>query len=298
MKAASKMLDQGAIGQALERVVMSVERLEVLDQVSEVVARTVKKVVRPTAVKNLVSGTWLGHQLHPVLTDLPIGFWTAAVTLDLVGGEEAESSADLLITLGNLSALGAAATGLADWSDLEGAPQRSGLAHALTNGAGLALFTLSAVARNTGNRGTGKALALAGGGVASAAAYLGGHLVYRRGAGVTHAGFEIDQDIAGWSAAGPESDLEEGSPKRVTVKGARLMLVKKGDQVFALANSCGHMGGPLNEGRLEGDAIVCPWHQSTFRLADGCVLRGPAAAPQPAFETRVREGKVEVRARV
>ncbi|MEA2645830.1 MAG: hypothetical protein QOE92_913 [Chloroflexota bacterium] len=290
------MLDQGAIGQALERAVMSLEKLEALDPISDAVAGVVKKVFQPRALKNLVSGTWLGHQLHPVLTDLPIGFWTAAITLDMIGGEDAESSADLLVTLGNLSALGAAATGLADWSELYGAPQRSGMVHALTNVTSLSLFTLSALARNTGNRGTGKVLALAGGGVAAAAAYLGGHLVYRRGAGVIHAGFEIDQDIADWAAAGPEADLEENTPKKVKVKGAAIFLLKQDGVVHALANTCTHMGGPLNEGQVEGDSIVCPWHQSTFRVADGCVLRGPAASPQPAFETRVRDGVVEIRA--
>jgi nitrite reductase/ring-hydroxylating ferredoxin subunit len=231
------------------------------------------------------------------MTDLPIGFWTSALVLDVAGGERAEGAADLLLGMGNVSAVGAAVSGLADWSDLYAGPQRAGLAHAATNAVSLTLFSLSSAARAAGSRGAGRALALAGGGVAAAGAYLGGHLVYRRGSGVSHAGFEIEDEIRDWAPAVDAADLTDGKAKKVRVKGANIFLFKQGATISALASTCNHAGGPLNQGKIEGGVVTCPWHGSRFQLADGCAVRGPAALPQPAFEARLREGKVEVRAR-
>jgi nitrite reductase/ring-hydroxylating ferredoxin subunit/uncharacterized membrane protein len=297
MQAASRTFRDGAIGQAMNRLVASIERQKMLDQVSKPIAEVVHQVTAPGAIKNLLSGGWLGHQLHPVLTDLPIGFWTSALTLDVVGGEDAEAGADLLVAAGNLSALGAAVSGLSDWSDLYGEPQRAGLVHAAVNVVALSFFTLSSAARATGNRSAGKALALAGGGTAAVGAFLGGHLVYRWGSGVTHSGFDIESNLSRWRKALPEADLVEGRPSTVEVHGEQVFLLKQGGQVSALANHCMHMGGPLNEGEIDDGTVVCPWHGSTFRIADGCVLRGPATIPQPVLETRVTDGTVEVRAK-
>ncbi|MFY9616304.1 MAG: Rieske (2Fe-2S) protein [Candidatus Dormiibacterota bacterium] len=297
MKAATEMLTRGRLGAALNRLIEAVERQQSLDAISAPVASVVQAATRSDTVKNLLSGPWLGHQLHPVLTDLPIGFWTSALVLDVAGGGDSEKAADMLVAMGNLSALGAAASGLADWSDLYGGPQRSGLVHAATNAVALTLFSLSTAARMAGNRGAGRTLAMAGFGTVTAAAYIGGHLVYRRGSGVTHAGFEIDEELADWHDAGPAAKLTDGKPKKVKVDGADIFLLKQGDGIIALAATCGHAGGPLNEGEIADGAITCPWHGSRFALADGCVLRGPASMPQPAFDTRVQEGKVEVRAK-
>src|ERR1700694_3278804 len=97
MQAVFKTLSGGGIGKLLNRLVNSIERQQVLDRVSGPIADAVHKATEPDAVKSLLSGTWLGHQLHPVLTALPIGFWTSAVTLDLLGGSDAEAGADLLL---------------------------------------------------------------------------------------------------------------------------------------------------------------------------------------------------------
>ena len=161
----------------------------------------------------------------------------------------------------------------------------------------LSFFTLSSAARATGNRAAGKALALAGGGTVSAGAFLGGHLVYRWGSGVTHSGFDLESNLSKWRRALPEADLVEGQPAKAEVRGEQIFLLKQGGQIGAMANHCTHMGGPLNEGKIEDGTVVCPWHGSTFQLADGCVLRGPAALPQRVLETRVADGVVEVRAR-
>ncbi|MDP9326103.1 MAG: Rieske (2Fe-2S) protein [Candidatus Dormibacteraeota bacterium] len=297
MKAASEMLTGGRVGAALNRLIEAVERQESLDAISAPVASVVQAATKSATVKNLLSGPWLGHQLHPVLTDLPIGFWTSALVLDVAGGQDSEKAADMMVAMGNLSALGAAASGLADWSDLYGGPQRSGLVHAATNAVALTLFGLSSAARMAGSRRAGRALAMAGWGTVSAAAYIGGHLVYRRGSGVTHAGFEIDEELSDWHHAGAAADLTDGQPKKVNVDGADILLFKQGGSILALASTCGHAGGPLHEGEFADGAVTCPWHGSRFALVDGCVLRGPASMPQPAFETRVHEGKVEVRAK-
>jgi nitrite reductase/ring-hydroxylating ferredoxin subunit/uncharacterized membrane protein len=297
VKAATEILSGGRVGAALNRLIEALERQQSLDAISAPVASLVQAATRSDTVKNLLSGPWLGHQLHPVMTDLPIGFWTSALVLDVAGGEASEKAADILVAMGNLSAVGAAASGLADWSDLYGGPQRSGLVHAATNAAALSLFSLSSLARMAGNRGAGRALAVAGWGTVSAAAYIGGHLVYRRGSGVTHAGFEIEEELSDWHDAGAAADLVDGEPKKATVDGADILLFKQGTAILALAATCGHAGGPLPEGEFADGAVTCPWHGSRFNLADGCVLRGPASMPQPAFETRVQEGNVEVRAR-
>ena len=298
MKAATELMTGGRLGAALNRIVAAVERQESLDGISTPIASLVQAATRAQPVKNVLSGTWLGHQLHPLMTDLPIGFWTSAIVLDLAGGKDSRKAADMLLALGNLSAVGAAASGLADWSEMYGAPQRAGLVHAATNAVSLTLFSLSSAARVAGNRGAARKLALAGGGVVSAGAYIGGHLVYSRGIGVSHAGFEIDDDLGEWQAAMAESDLSEGQPKKVTVNGEDVFLLKTGGQVAALANHCTHAGGPLDEGEVRDGTVVCPWHGSTFQVADGCVVRGPAAQPQPSLEVRVTDGQVEVRARV
>lgn len=290
------MASLGKSGKLLSEVTSGLEQAQVLDGLGELVSGMVQKLTAPDSVKNLLSGSFLGHALHPVLTDLPIGFWMSAVTLDLMGGEDAEGGADLLVALGNLSSLGTAATGLADWSDSFGPEKRLGLMHGLANTAGLALMTGSMLARKSGARGLGKTLGMAGLGVASASAYLGGHLVFSRGMGVQHAGFDIDQAVGEWTEVAAETDLVDGKPLKVSAGDVPVMLLRQGGELSALANMCSHAGGPLDEGEFKDGCVTCPWHGSRFELADGTVQRGPASVPQPAFQTRVRNGRIEVRA--
>ncbi len=139
------------------------------------------------SLKHLLSGAPLGHPLHPVLTDVPIGTWTSALLLDLVGGRGSEDSADLLVLAGLLAAGPTALSGWSDWSDAEPSSKpigRVGIVHAATNATAISLFGASLVARRTGDRGRGKLLGLVGGGVLAAGGYLGGHLTYEQGARV------------------------------------------------------------------------------------------------------------------
>ena len=75
------------------------------------------------------------------------------------------------------------------------------------------------------------------------------------------------------------------------------MLIRRAGRIYALADSCAHLGGPLSEGQVDGLSIRCPWHGSRFDLEEGGVLEGPSTFPQPCFEIRVRAGQIEVRAR-
>ena len=269
------------------------EKEERLDSVARTVGELVGKALPPGPVKDVLSGTWLGHTLHPVMTDLPIGAWTSATALDLIGGKESEVAARRLIGLGILASVPTAMSGFSDYSDTMGEERRVGLTHAAFNVAALALFGASYSARRNGSTLKGKALSLLGMGAASAGAYLGGHLSLDMGVGVDHTAYESGPED--WTPTVPESELEEGKATRCEVDGVGVMLTRHGGRVCALSDRCTHAGGPLNEGTIEAGTVECPWHGSVFSLEDGSVKRGPARSPQPAYETRVTDGRVEVR---
>jgi nitrite reductase/ring-hydroxylating ferredoxin subunit/uncharacterized membrane protein len=253
----------------------------------------VGRAVRPRRVRNLLSGTKLGHPLHPVLTDLPIGAWSMSTLLDTVGGVSAEPAADLLVGAGILSAIPTAMTGLNDWSDTLGAETRVGAMHAGANVAALGLYAASLVARRSGRRSLGKVLGLAGAGVLMVGGYLGGHLSFARAVNVNHTTFEYRPEE--WTPVLADAELREGQHRGVSAGEASVLLTRNGGQLYALANTCSHAGGPLDEGELVDGCVVCPWHASTFRLTDGSIVRGPASTPQPTYQTRVRDGQIEVR---
>lgn len=248
-------------------------------------------------VKNFLHGTWLGHPLHVILTDVPIGAWTAALVFDLLEvtsqRREFAGAADTSIAVGLVGAAGAAVTGLTDWQDIDPPARRVGLVHGLINVAGVALFATSLILRKRKARSSGRILAALGYAVATAAAYLGGNLVYEQGIGVDHANREKlpEKFVPVFS----ESELGDGELRRAEHDGVPILLVRRGKRIFALAETCSHLGGPLSEGKLRGNSVQCPWHGSRFALEDGRVLDGPAVHPQPCLEARVRNGKIELR---
>lgn len=276
-----------------DRVVSEVEGLETLDRPARPLAAAAGRATQVRWVKNALSGTWLGHPLHPMLTDVPIGGWVAAGLLDLAGGAQAARAARYLVGLGVLAAVPTAAAGLSDWSDTYGPEQRVGLVHATGNLAALSLQTASYLARRRGRRGAGVMLSAAGLAVMTGAAYLGGHLSFRRGVGVSHTAFQ--DDVTDWSQVALLSELAPDKLVRVMARGVPVLLVRRGEQVRALSATCGHAGGPLDEGELAGGCVRCPWHGSIFRLSDGTVVRGPAAAAQPAWQVRIEGEQVQVR---
>jgi nitrite reductase/ring-hydroxylating ferredoxin subunit/uncharacterized membrane protein len=248
-------------------------------------------------VKNFLHGTWLGHPLHPVLTDIPLGAWTATLLLDVLeetsGLPAIGRAADASLALGLAGALGAAATGLTDWSETDGRPRRVGMAHAVLNVGATILFAGSLLSRRRGDRAAGRGLALTGYLATIAAAYLGGELVYHDQIGVDHStGGQLPEKF---TAVLADKDLPAGKLTRVRFKETPILLVRRGARVFALAETCAHLGGPLAEGKLKGNTVVCPWHASRFELESGAVVEGPSAFPQPCLEVRVRQGQIEVR---
>jgi uncharacterized membrane protein len=172
----------------LNALAARLESVEALDGVGRTAGRVVRGLIPDGAPKDALSGAWLGHALHPILTDIPIGTWTSAVLLDWTGGKESQSAADRLLLTGLLAAGVTAGTGWSDWADAEqgnAAVRRSGLVHAAANATAIALMVGSYVARKRGERGRGKLLSLAGSSALGAGGWLGGHLSYTLGVGVT-----------------------------------------------------------------------------------------------------------------
>ncbi len=272
-----------------------IERLEGLDGLAERVQQVVGQVVPDgTPIKDLLSGTWWGHPIHPVLTDVVVGAWTSAAVLDLFGGEGAAKASDRLIGVGILSALPTAAAGLSDWADLWGGQRRIGMVHATGNSTALALYSLSWVARKSKKRGLGVALSALGYGAAMLSAYLGGSLTFTKGIGVNQTAFE--EWPTDWTEVYDDAKLQEGTLAMGRAGKVDILLYKRNGRINAILNKCAHRGCGLHDGRInDGVTVTCPCHGSTYRLDDGSVVKGPATSDQPAFEARVRDGKVEVR---
>ena len=280
----------------LHRLAEQVGLLEALDGPAESVARAVRGAIPRGAVKDALSGTWLGHALHPLLTDVPIGTWTSSLLVDVLGGREGRRASERLIAVGVLASLPTAATGMSDWADTTPADdsvRRVGAAHAAANVAALGLYAGSLAARRRGRHGAGVALGLAGAGALAVGGHLGGHLSYAKAVGVDQTVFA--EGPADWSDALDDAALAEGRLAAVTVEGQAIVLTRRDGRVFALADRCSHRAGSLADGALVDGCVECPLHGSRFRLEDGSVERGPAAYPQPVYAVRVREGRIEVR---
>jgi nitrite reductase/ring-hydroxylating ferredoxin subunit/uncharacterized membrane protein len=254
---------------------------------------------RPSAQKmrNFLNGTWLGEPLHVVLTDVPIGAWTVAIMLDALdlirNRREFSLAADTSLAIGLMGAAGAAVTGITDWSDVDPPARRLGLIHGLLNVGVTALFTTSLILRKRKLRTGGRISAALAYGLLSLSAHLGGKMVYEQRVGVDRTAGEVfPKDFVAVLA---ELKLADSMPTRAMHDSVPILLVRRGQRIFAMAETCSHFSGPLSEGRLVGDSIVCPYHASRFALDDGRVLDGPAVHPQPCLEVRVRNGQIEVR---
>jgi len=251
-------------------------------------------------VKYVLNGTFLGHALHPVLTDIPIGAWSVTAVLDAVelAGSDVALASDATLGLGLLGSVAAVATGYADWADTKDEPRTLGMGHALANGIAVAGYVVSLLLRRADRRGAGIAVAYLSYALATFAAYLGGELMANYQLGTKHTAEPLDPPD-GFTRVATLDAIEDGGMSAAGVNGIALLLFRRGQTVFAISGACTHRGGPLREGTLEGDACVrCPWHGSVFSLEDGTVIEGPASFPQARFETRVVDGSVEVRAPV
>jgi nitrite reductase/ring-hydroxylating ferredoxin subunit/uncharacterized membrane protein len=289
-----------------ERAIMRAESLaraigadDRLDVAADAVQAPVRRALdRSPLARTVLGGTWLGHSLHGALTDLPVGAWSAGVILDLLeltGDGERRGRGDAVHAIGLAGALGAAATGMADWSYTSGSARRIGLVHAIANGTVATVFGVSLLARARGHRRTGILLSTVGFAGLLFSSWLGGELAYGHGVGVSRTAFQ-DGGPEDWRAVLEEGGLPDGAMRRVDLEGVPVLVVRRGARVHAIGDTCTHMGCSLVEGTLrDDDVIVCPCHGSRFRLSDGQALAGPATASAPVFEARLRDRRVELR---
>jgi nitrite reductase/ring-hydroxylating ferredoxin subunit/uncharacterized membrane protein len=247
--------------------------------------------------KDVLHGTWLGHPLHPAVTDIPIGSWTATLLFDSLWltskNSEFARAANITLMLGLLGGSVSAATGLADWSETDATDRRVGIAHGLLNASAMLANLISCGLRFGGRRKAGILYSSLAYTLTMFSSYLGGELSFAKGIGVNHVAWEAGSDD--FSAVIDTIELPERKLTRVDANGIPVVLWKEGEQIYALAATCSHAGGPLDEGTCQDGSVSCSWHGSTFRLSDGAVLNGPAVYAQPTFEVRVRNGKVELR---
>jgi nitrite reductase/ring-hydroxylating ferredoxin subunit len=249
------------------------------------------------ALELLHGGRWVGHPLHPALSDLPIGLWTGVMVLDATDrdpvGRRGIDAAGVLSAAGILAAGATALTGLGDWTVSNDQDRRVGLFHGLLNTVALGLQGASLGTRMAGHRGAARALGAASLTVTAAAGYLGGHLVFTKGVMVNRVAWAAGPRR--WARALPEADLPDDVPTAVEAEGRQVLLYRHRGRLYAIDNVCSHAGGLLSRGSVAELTVTCPLHGSRFALADGCVSRGPANQPQPVIPTRIRNGWVELR---
>jgi len=271
-----------------------IERAGSVDPVLGPVQAAVRRALPEDSVaKEILSGSWIGHPVHPLLTDVVVGSWLSAWTLDLIGSDGHERAADGLIAVGLVAAAPTALTGLFDWAELRAGARRVGGLHALGNIGATALHLSSWLLRRHGRRSAGRAASTLGIALAGGSAWLGGHLSFAQGVGVDQTVFE--DPPTSWTPLIDARKLKQGRPVRRSARGTAVLLLRHEREIHALIDRCSHRGCSLSEGTFDGTAITCPCHGSQFGV-DGRLLRGPATNPQPRLETRVRGGRVEVRA--
>ncbi len=252
-------------------------------------------------LQDFLNGTWLGHSLHAVLVDVVIGGATAAVMLDVLriffGVEGLADATTWVVGLALLSGIGAILTGLTDFKDTS--PDTStrdvALLHGLINFVGTGAFAFSLTQRLSGDHDVAFWTFLVGYGLISLGGYIGGHVVFKHGYAVNHNAHARGRRAKEFTPVMAAAELADGTPTKTMFGSTSVMLVRRGDVVHALKETCSHLGGPLSQGELDGDTITCPWHFSTFRLRDGSVVHGPATSRQLSYEARITEGQVELR---
>ena len=247
--------------------------------------------VRP--LKDFLNGTWLGHSVHAMVTDVPVGAFTLAIVLDILN---VRAGADVAIAVGILGMLAAMLAGWADYADTDVPPQRGyATVHQILMIVALILYIVSFYGRTgavTTDRGGPIALSIIGYVILAVAAYIGGEVVYGRGNLVDHNAFRSFGEK--WQQL-DVSDVAENKPTKAKAGGQTLLLVRRGPRVYAMHDVCAHAGCSLSEGKVVGDAIECGCHGSRYDLGSGHVVQGPSTFDQPLYEVRETQGKLEAR---
>ncbi len=250
-------------------------------------------------LQDFLNGAWLGHTVHAVVVDVVIGAATAAVLLDVLrvvfGVEGLETATTWTLGLAAVAALSAILTGLTDFKDTATGDERNiTVLHGLINIVAVVVFAVSLFQRLGGGYEAAFWTLLIGYLVISFGSYIGGHVVFKYGYMVNRNAFARGKKAAEYTAVMPAEGLADDTPTAASYGATKLVVVKRGDVVFALKETCSHAGGPLAEGKVRGDNIECPWHFSQFRLSDGAVRHGPAATKQVAYRARIAGGQVEI----
>jgi nitrite reductase/ring-hydroxylating ferredoxin subunit len=272
-----------------------------LDKAIAPVRRAVQAVLKPQALKDLLHGTWLGHPLHPVLAQVPVGSWLSAGVLDAL--PPLRPAATVLIGAGVTAAVATALAGAADWAEQEVGVRRLGAVHATANSVALGLYVGSLVARGRGRGGLGRVLSYTGLGLAAGSAAIGGHMSYAQSSGASHAAAAARALPHDWMDLGPLDDFPEGRATLRTGGETRIPLaaVRRGNRVDVFIGRCAHLSGPLYEGSVEqvrgSVCLVCPLHGSAFDLDNGEPRQGPASTSQEKLEVRMEAGRVMARLR-
>ncbi|MET8945842.1 Rieske (2Fe-2S) protein [Streptomyces sp. NPDC004542] len=277
------------------RLLDRLERARWADPVIEPLRSGVRSLPLGRA-RDMLHGRWLGHPVHPLMVQVPVGSWLSAAVLDTWPGHSRE--AGVLVGVGLAAAAPSALAGAVDWAELHQEQARVGLVHAAANWAAVGLYAASLACRLKGRKGAGRTCGFLGLTAVGIGGMLGGHLAYRQAAGANHAE-EVPHVVReGWYRVGAVAEFPAGQPVRRVVDDVPVLVVREsGGTIHALAERCSHLAGPLSEGTVADGCVECPWHGSVFRLSDGWNVRGPATAPQPAFDTRIVDGHVEVRLR-
>lgn len=289
-----------------EQIDNAIESTPILKEAGSTVKNTLHDMIlsdeKLRDAADILHGTWLGHPLHPVLTDVTIGAWTFAAVFDALSllsrSPGNKKAADTLTVIGTVSALGTAITGMADYSAIKKDAVAHGTLHGLMNMVGFVMYVFSLMARRRKNRGLGIALSTSSLGLLMASAWLGGEMVYRHRVGVNHAPTNVKKPER-WTTVMNDEDLKI-KPQRVDVNGEAVMLYRRNGEIVAIGAVCSHAGGPLDEGKIDtvNMCVQCPWHDSVYNLRDGSVVHGPSTYNQPAYEARAYRGKIQIRARV
>lgn len=262
------------------------ERAKSLDRLVDPLQRAAR-LLRPGPARDALHGVWLGHPLHPMLVQVPVGSWLSASLMDAWPGNEKASRR--LVLAGLAASVPASLAGAADWSEQHEQQMRVGVVHALANTTAITLYAASAVIPARA-----RILRLAGLAMAAAGGLLGGHIAYRQSAGANQAEPVPHLVEPGWHDLMPLDELDGREPVKRLLGDVPVVVLRDGEHIHVLAERCSHLSGPLSDGDYHDGCLTCPWHGSTFRVADGAVVRGPATAPQPVFRTRVTGGIIQV----
>jgi nitrite reductase/ring-hydroxylating ferredoxin subunit len=297
------LISGGAESSRAMRSISQLEQAKALDRVVTAGQR-VARWLPPGPLRDVLNGVWLGHPLHPVLAQAPVGAWLSAAVLDgwprirknSAGkhrGRESCGEAEQRRLVGfGLAAAGAAAlAGAADWSEQHEQQMRVGVVHAAANITAAAFYGASLLTRRPA---ASRALRLAGLAAVAAGGLLGGHISFRLSGGANQAEAVPHLVPPGWHDLMPAAGLEDARPAKAMLGEVPVVVIRDGGTVHVLAGRCSHLSGPLAEGELDAGGLTCPWHGSVFRITDGAVVHGPATAPQPVFRTRVRAGVIQV----